>query len=889
MLWCCAMRVNLIATYRIQLRAGMGFRQVEKMLGYLKELGISHLYASPYLQAMPQSSHGYDIVDPTSVDIELGGAKAHAKMCQRLQELNLGQLIDIVPNHMAISQGENPWWWDVLENGSSSRYAAFFDVDWDVSDERWSNKVLLPVLGDQYGRVLENGQLQLSRSEGFFVLHYEKQLFPIDPSSIGDLLKKASITSNSDSLAFLAASFDRLPKPIPFSQQLVEERDRDKHVLQTMLARLCKQERELARSIDDEVSKLNSDPDLLDMLIDRQNYRLSFWKKANRDLGYRRFFDVKDLVGLRVEDPKVFSKLHALSIDWIKKGLVQGLRVDHPDGLLLPTEYFHTLRKVCPDSWIVAEKVLEPTEVLPNNWPIDGTTGYDFLNLVGALFIDPQGKDPLTAFYKEITEEEINYEKVILDSKRLILTQILESELDRLTTLLVHICERHRRYRDYTRRDLREALCEVSVSFPVYRSYVSVQEESVRKEDEQAINQAIDQAMQTRSDLEPELFLFIKDILLLKVRGDLETELTLRFQQLSDSCMAKGVEDTAFYRFNRLIALNEVGSNPDSFGISLEKFYERCNYAKQHWPKSLLATTTHDTKRSDDVRARLYLLSEIPDVWKTAASRWFSNNKKYHTGDFPDKNTEYFFYQTLVGAWPIDKKRVLAYMEKAVREAKTYTSWTTQNEKYEQALFQFIESVLSDKVFIKDLERFVKNLILPGRINSLTQTLIKHTSPGVGDVYQGSEVWDLTLVDPDNRRRVNFSKLEQLLHEVKNSTPEQILERMDEGLPKLWVIYHSLAVRSQKLDSFGPQGAFLPIVAQGKKRDHAVAYMRGENVIVIAPRHVLGLGGDWTDTHISLPDGVWSNVLAQEEQVGGTLHLQECLKRFPVALLVKKE
>jgi (1->4)-alpha-D-glucan 1-alpha-D-glucosylmutase len=871
------MQVKFVATYRIQLRSGIGFEQVVKTLAYLKELGISHLYFSPYFQAMPGSAHGYDVVDPTSVDSELGGEKSHAALCQKLQELQLGHVIDIVPNHMAISKGENPWWWDVLENGSSSRYATFFDVDWDFSGDRWPNKVLLPVLGDQYGRVLANKQLTLSHFEGLFILHYENQLFPIDPSSLGELLNRASLASDSEVLAFLAESCDRLPKPEPTNTKLTTVRDRDRRVILDMLTHLCQTDPKVRKAIDDEVAICNEDLELLHSLIERQNYRLSFWKTANRDLGYRRFFDIKDLAGIRVEDPEVFSVLHALPLAWIKKGWVQGLRIDHPDGLRYPTEYFQKLRGVCPDTWIVAEKILTPPEELLRDWPINGTTGYDFIQLVGALFVDPSGKDALTALYQEITKEDKSFQNVVLECKNVVLTQILESELDRLTTLFIHICEKHRLYRDYTRRDLREAFVAVATCFPVYRSYVSP---IAPTKNDPSIEFAVHKAMEARPDLDSQLFELLKSILTLQERGQLEVELAMRFQQLTVSVMAKGCEDTAFYRYNRFVALNEVGGNPDSFGITLEAFYEQCRSREQQWPLSLLTTTTHDTKRSGDVRARLSLLSEIPGKWAASCLKWFSHNSKYHIGEYPDSNMEYLFYQTLLGAWPISKERMHAYMEKAIREAKAFTSWTAPNDEYEQAVFHFINEVMQDEEFLKNFEGFVRDLILPGRINSLTQQLMKFMVPGVPDIYQGSEIWDLTLVDPDNRQAVDFERLYQLLKQMKNLTPQQIMDEMDLGLPKLWVVYNCLAVQKE--------GAFRPLYAIGKKKEHVVAFARGENAIAIAPRLIMGLDGGWEDTSITLPEGVWNNVLAQVK-LSGNIMLKDLLALFPVALLVKEE
>jgi (1->4)-alpha-D-glucan 1-alpha-D-glucosylmutase len=878
-----------VATYRLQLRPEFGFKQAADVVGYLSDLGVSHLYASPYLQAAAGSTHGYDIVDPSRVNEQLGGGDAHARLCKTLQDAGLGQVIDVVPNHMAIIGRQNPWWWDVLENGPSSRYAIYFDVDWETSEERWPNKVLLPVLGDHYGRILEDKQLQLSHREGIFALHYQDHIFPVDPSSLTELLGRAAESCGSELLAFLAESHARLPRPTVTARQAVERRHRDKAVLLNLLAGLCREEPECNAAINAEVARLNRDPDALDSLIDQQNYRLAYWRTASRDLGYRRFFDINDLAGLRVEDSEVFRATHALPIAWVRDGSVQGLRIDHPDGLRDPTEYFHRLRQTCPDTWIIAEKILMPGENLPSDWPIAGTTGYDFLNLSGGLFIDPEGERPMTRIYEDFTGEKTDFGALVRTCKRLVLTDLLGSELNRLTSLFVNICERHRRYRDYTSHELRESLREAAVCFPVYRSYVSASGNRVSSEDESNISKAIEDAMAERTDLDPELFRFLKNILLLRITGSLEGELAMRFQQLTAAAMAKGVEDTAFYRFHRLAALNEVGGDPGRFGIAPSKFHQVCAVAQTERPLTMLASTTHDTKRSEDVRARLALLSEIPDRWAGAVRRWAGHNERHRRGDLPDRNAEYLFYQTLVGAWPIDLERATAYMEKAVREAKMHTSWTNQNEPYERTLRDFVKAVMEDEQFRADLEAFAADLVFPGRINSLAQTLIKLTAPGIPDIYQGAELWDLSLVDPDNRRPVDFALRRNLLDESAQLSPEDIMERMDDGLPKLWVIRQTLHLRRRRLELFGPDGLYRPLFAHGPMADHVVAFVRGDGAITVIPRLIMRLNGDWGHTVLELPAGRWHNVLTGDELPGGAVPLEEMLTRFPVALLVKKE
>ncbi|MDT8379352.1 MAG: malto-oligosyltrehalose synthase [Desulfotignum sp.] len=836
------MKSEPVATYRLQMHPGFGFDQATEIVPYLHDLGVSHLYTSPYLQAAAGSTHGYDIVDHTRVNGELGGTHAHARMCETIRAAGLGHMIDVVPNHMAIAGRKNSWWWDMLENGPSSRFASCFDVDWHNDANRWPGKILLPVLGDHYGRILERKELRLSYENGEFTLRYHDHVFPVTPQSVAKLLFKAGEKGGS--------------------------KDAD---------------------IETKVTRLNHDPDALDAFIDQQHYRLAFWRMANTDLGYRRFFDISDLAGIRIEDKKVFQAVHALPMAWVQKGWVQGLRIDHPDGLWDPAQYFYRLQNVCPDAWIVVEKILEPGEHLSSDWPVAGTTGYDYMNLAGGLMINAENEGALTQCYADFAGIQTHFATQVHECKRRVLTTLFVSEIDRLTGLFEDVCERHRRHRDYSRHQLQKALCETAVHFPVYRSYVSAAMNKVSQKDEQYVEAAIEAAAMVLTDLDPELFLFLKDLLLLQTSGALEAELAMRFQQLTGPAMAKGVEDTAFYRYHRLICLNEVGGDPGRFGVSLRQFHDACARAQEEYPQGMLASTTHDTKRSEDVRARIALLSEIPGDWTEAVCRWAENNARHRTGQLPDPNTEYLLYQTLVGAWPIDLKRICAYMEKAVKEAKLNTSWTAPNPVYERGLTDFISAVLADRTFCTDLENFVANLIGPGRINSLAQTLIKLTAPGVPDIYQGTELWDLSLVDPDNRRPVDFDLRRRLLSQLPQLCPEEILAGMDKGLPKLWVIRQALHLRGTHPKLFGPRADYCPLYAAGRKADHLVAFSREQTVITLVPRLVMGLNNDWDDTIVELPQGKWHNVLTGDTSDGGPVRLQEMLRRFPVGLLMKRK
>jgi (1->4)-alpha-D-glucan 1-alpha-D-glucosylmutase len=877
-----------VATYRLQLHAEFGFDAAAAVADYLHELGVSHVYSSPYLQAAPGSKHGYDVVDHHHVNEELGGAEAHDRFCKRLGQCHLGQVLDIVPNHMAISGRRNRLWWDVLENGPSSRYAPFFDIDWNAADEKFRNKLLVPVLGDHYGRVLAKGELKLSRNGGDFTIKYAEHEYPVAPRSLPSILHQVADETGSDYLAFLAGSLTRLPAAADTHPSSKSERHRDKAVIGNLLDRLFSETPFIGEAVDAVCAQLSKNPDRLDHFLEMQNFRLAFWQTAQQELPYRRFFDVNTLVALRVEDPQVFAETHALLLRWLQEGVLDGLRIDHPDGLRDPKQYFERLRGEAKDVWIVAEKILEPGEELRREWPVDGTTGYDFLNQVSGLFIDSRNEGHFNQIYSGFTGESTDYAAVCRDKKHRVLRDLLGSDVNRLTNLLTDICESHREQRDYTRHDVRRAIREVVACFPVYRAYVVPERNEITAEDEHYINEAIEASKINRPEIDPDLFNFIRELLFLRVRGALESEFVMRFQQFCSPAMAKGVEDTVFYCYNRLVSLNEVGGDPGKFGLSPEEFHRTCEDRQRTHPRAMLASSTHDTKRSEDVRARLNLLSEMPGLWHAAINRWASSNEKYKTSRCPDRNTEYLLYQTMVGAWPIGADRLLPYMEKATREAKQKTSWLSPNPQFEKATHDFIEAICADRDFINDLEKFVQPLIEAGRINSLAQTLLKFTAPGIPDTYQGEELWDFSLVDPDNRRPVDYPLRRRLLADLRHVSPAEAWDRMEEGFPKLWLTYHALRVRRELRATFGEEGSYRVLVATGRRAQHLVAYMRGEQVAVLVPRLVWTLKGDWDATTVQIPRGNWKNALTGETAGGGELNLADAFRSFPVALLVKQ-
>jgi (1->4)-alpha-D-glucan 1-alpha-D-glucosylmutase len=882
-------KAEIQATYRLQLEPGFGFDQAAALAGYLAALGVSHVYCSPYLQAAPGSTHGYDVVDPHRVNEELGGDAAHARFCEALRAHGLGQILDIVPNHMAIGTEKNRWWWDVLENGPSSRYAAYFDVDWDPPDERFRDVILLPVLGDQYGKVLEGAEIRLERRGEHFVIRYRDRSFPVAPRSLDVILGQAAQSAGSKLLAFLADAFAGLPGRTATDRDSVERRHRDKEVLRGLLARLLGEDPSAAKAVDAIVAEINADPSRLHALLESQSYRLAFWRMAGRDLGYRRFFDINTLIGLRVEDAGVFADTHARILCWLAGGMLDGVRIDHPDGLRDPEQYLRRLRTAAPEAWIVVEKILEPGESLPESWPDDGTTGYDFMNLSGGLFVDAGGEQALTDLHAEITGEAAEYPALVRETKLLVLRELLGSDVGRLAALLIQACERHLRHRDYTRAEAEEVLREVIACFPVYRTYVRAHAEAVSATEARTIGAAVARAKENRLDLAADLFDFLRDVLVLRIRGPFESELVMRFQQTTGPAMAKGVEDTAFYRFHRLACLNEVGGDPGRFSVAPEDFHRWCAQVQLRRPRTMLATSTHDTKRSEDVRSRLALLSEIPGPWADAVRRWSQRSRRHRRGDAPGRSDEYLLYQTLVGAWPITVERAVAYMEKAAREAKVHTSWTRPDGDYEAALRVFVEGVLGDAELLSDVDRFVAQLVEPGRVTSLAQTLLKLTAPGVPDLYRGTELWDLSLVDPDNRRPVDWEVRRRLLADLEAATPETVWHRIDEGLPKLWVIHKALRLRRRGPAAFGREGSYEPLRARGSRAHHAVAFVRGGAVVTVVPRLVIGLAGDWSDTTLPLPQGAWRNELSGDRVGGGNVLLGELLARFPVALLSREE
>ncbi len=877
-------------TYRIQLCPEFDFHDVTRIASYLAGLGISHVYLSPVLQAAAGSSHGYDVVDPGKVNRELGGEEGFKKMIEVLEAEGLGVVIDIVPNHMAISGPENCWWQDVLENGPSSAYAAFFDVEWEGPEAYLKNRIMLPVLENQYGKVLEAGLIHVRREGARLFVVYRDHLFPVAPRSMKYLLLKAGWRCASEKLQYFGEALGNLPLPTATDLENTRRRHRNKEVIFQFLQRHLAEHPREASVLDDCIDELNGDISGLDGFLEKQNYRLSWWRKSREDLGYRRFFDINSLVALRVEDEVVFAETHRLPLQWVASKNVQGLRIDHIDGLKDPLEYLQRLRRAAPEAWVVVEKILAPGEGLRDGWPVHGTTGYDFLNVVNGLFVKHGAEGAMTRLYEEFTGLRESCDEMAFEKKIQVADDLFGSDFHRLTHLAMKICENRPRFRDSSRNDVMKIIRTLGASFDVYRTYFTPWSESEEHEqDRVVIGEAVAETRERLPDMDPELVNLFGNLFFEEAKLPEEIEFVARFQQLTGPLAAKGLEDTLFYCYNRFISLNEVGGDPSIFSINTGKAHSFMEMRAMKSPMSMNTLATHDTKRSGDVRARLALLSEMPGTWADAVARWSRMNEARKTGGMPDANMEYFLYQTMAGAWPLSLDRLRQVLLKAAREAKVHTSWTEVNEAYEKALMDFLEAILKDRAFMKDFASFVDSLVIPGRKSSLAQTLILLSAPGIPDIYQGTETWDLSLVDPDNRRFVDFRAREVLLEKVKKASAAEALEHWDEGMPKLWTISKMLAFRKAFPHLFSPDAGYSPLKTRGAKKDDLFAFHRAEGLSVVVPLSFLSGGNGMDETEVFLPEGDWKHILCDGGTSGGWTAASELFSSFPVAALVRDE
>jgi (1->4)-alpha-D-glucan 1-alpha-D-glucosylmutase len=999
-----ARRIQPEAVYRLQLRREFPFTSAQAITSYLSELGITHVYASPYLKARAGSPHGYDIVDPRQIHPDLGSESDRANWVQTLRQHGMGHILDVVPNHMGIGN-DNEWWQDVLENGPASPYSTFFDIDWfSPTRSELRGKVLLPVLGAPYGEVLESRQLILEYQAGSFSFRYFDHRFPAAPRSyaliLGHRLEDLEKKIGSDSPAWLEwqsilTAIRHLPDRLETDPSRIAEGLREKEIIKRRLATLTENEAPVRDHLDSLVAELNGvagDPrsfDRLDQLLEEQAYRLSFWRVASDEINYRRFFDVNELAAISNERDEVFQATHALVLQWLADGSIDGLRIDHVDGLYDPRQYLdrlqqHYLLSVArrlrevepafrdldwaslegplrerfsdllrdsrsrgewPPLYVVVEKILGHEERLPTDWAVYGTTGYDFLAHVNAFFVAPN-RDSFTRLYHEILNDDPRFPEVAYASKRLILQSLMSSELQMLAHQLDCLAQKHRWSRDFTRNTLRQVLREVIANFPVYRTYIG--DEGVRETDRQAILRAIRAARQRNPAISSALFEFVQRILLQEPIHPTATDpgffaeqrrFVGKFQQLTSPVVAKGVEDTAFYRFHRLISLNEVGSDPDRFGLTAIELHRFFAERQRSWPWALSTLATHDTKRGEDVRARLNVLSEIPDEWSQTVRRWREWNRPHRLAldeiEVPDPNEEYFLYQTLVGTWPIEDfdparpertpseaaealqasflPRILDYMSKALNEAKVYSSWIRPDPEHDAALRHFITRILDaakNPEFLADIRNFARRISHWGCFHSLAQTVLKLTAPGVADIYQGAELWDLSLVDPDNRRLVDYELRQSYLRRIQDRFEHDpvplcrdLLAHKEDGRIKLFTVWRCLRARRSAPGLFS-QGEYEPLELSGNYSSHALAFARrhvGKEALVVVPRWLLSfvepdrlpLGERWGDTRVVLPESwgcrTYINVFTgRVESLHVEARLSQLFADFPVAVCLSR-
>ncbi len=986
-----------VTTYRLQFHAGFRFEDARRLVPYLSALGISHCYASPILKARAGSTHGYDITDHNQLNPEIGSEEDFHALVRELRAHGMGLILDVVPNHMAVGRGDNPWWQDVLENGRTSEYADFFDIDWQPFKPQLSDKVLIPILGDFYGEELEQGRIQLECEDGRFIVSYYEMKLPVDPQTwamifetLGDFRTqpqpRAPTAEDRSELENVLWSLRALPPHNAPDPEPAQRRRREIPPLKQRFRELLERSTEVRALVQEAVRLCNGRPgephsfDALHRLLEAQPYRLALWRVSAQEINYRRFFDINDLVGLRMENPRVFAATHKLIRRLLADGSIDGLRLDHPDGLLNPVQYFTRLQMLyaasqClgPDPqgelaengielpvqevfgqrgwtsqqallYLVAEKILEPGERLPTDWPADGTVGYDFLRLANGVFIDQRNARAFSNFYRRFIDKTLDIRLLIYECKKLIMETALSSEVTVLSHLLEEIANTERRARDFTRPALTHAIREAIACFPVYRTYID-ERSHLSARDRDHIAAAIALAKLRNPGTSAALFDWLRDILLLKSEGSSSPEVhrlrlgfALKFQQLTGPVMAKGMEDTVCYVYNRFVSVNEVGCTPAEFGISVDDFHAGNLERGRQWPFSMLTSSTHDTKRSEDVRARLNVLSEMPKSWAAQVMRWRRLNRshKHILADgrsVPDFNEEYFLYQTLVGTWPLQfeteqarlefVRRIQQYMTKAVHEAKVNLSWVNQDPEYVSALEGFVAQALgaegSPTRFTREVERFLPPVVYFGIINSLAQLLLKLTCPGVPDIYQGNELFAFRLVDPDNRAPVDFEHRRQLLSDlqlaadnpaggdgnaatgVRTALCRDMLEHWRDGRLKLWTTLRTLCFRRKHAARF-QFGSYVPLQGTGEKQEHLLAFAReheGNAAVVAVPRLACTLmkgqiapplGEAWGETELLLPPGCthFEDVFTGKRLVsanGRTLLCREVFAHFPVALL----
>ena len=922
-----------IATYRFQFHAGFTFEQARQVAAYLKDLGITDIYSSPVLRARKGSTHGYDVVDASMVNPELGGEEQFVELQKELQRLELGFILDIVPNHMAASP-ENGWWISVLENGPHSRFFHYFDIDWSpvATQGKVVNKVVLPILGKPYGEAVESKEIQLGYDEQGLHFRYFDRRLPLSPESylrvIGECVEALPNRG-------VAMELREIVKPSGTTD--LQPNFLNSRFLKETLRRLYDQEETFRIALDETIARINGKEgvadsfNLLDELLDAQWYRLAYWRIASEKINYRRFFDVADLVGIRVENPEVFEARHRRIFQFVSDGHATGLRIDHIDGLHDPVGHLRKLQMRLasgePTSltdaqagqtdkhfYVLVEKILAHDETLPHEFACSGTTGYDFLDTLNAVFIEPDGLRQLDRFYRELTGSEESFGDMTYARKKQVIQELFAGEMRALGKRLGELSMHDRNARDFAPSELLAALTEITASMNVYRTYI--RDLHPLPWDADFIRRAVAEARaRAGTSLDDRLFTFLERVLLVNppsyIAGERERwqAFVMRWQQFTGRVMAKGVEDTAFYNYNRLVSMNEVGGEPGRTDFDpVEDFHKRNERVIREWPDTMNATSTHDTKRSEDVRARISVISEIPDIWEREVGRWRVANAHLRNGDVPDANEELLIYQTLLGMWPVEEEdvpqvpeRLQHYLEKAAREAKTHTSWIAPDADYEKAYLEFATRIIENEEFFRSFIRLQRRVAYHGFLNALSQVVLKIGAPGLPDFYQGTEMWDLSLVDPDNRRPVDFDRRRATLRKLKTSAERgaldlaTMLRRAFDGRAKMYVTWRGLELRKRRIEVF-QRGAYSRLTSDSP---NVIAFARGEDVIVAAPRLTTKLvkagtqpiGTDvWKDTVLNgIPVGSWRNIFTGETLAtdGGPVRLSEVFATFPVAMLEK--
>jgi len=841
-----------IATYRVQLSANFDFDAAAAIVPYLKALGITHLYASPFMKARKGSTHGYDVVDHTRINPELGGDAGFDRLSQALKQHDLGLILDFVPNHVGVHFADNPWWLDVLEWGPASAHAVSFDIDWDLLPYRARGGVLLPIIGSSYGQALEKGEIELryDGDEGSFSAWYFEHRLPIAPERYSEILRTVVREAGAEH----DAAGQRILELASRYRGLRHPNRSEAPGFKAELKAIAGSADIIARGIEAYRAGTDRPAQILALhhLLERQHYKLGHWRLASSDINYRRFFDINTLAGLRVEDSGTFDAIHRLVKRLIAEGRLQGLRLDHIDGLRDPVQYFQRLRRLIRDAqgedakpfYTVVEKILGEHEKLPPFTGVHGTTGYEWLNAITQVLVDGKGLEPLGEVWRQISNMPPRLAPVLKDAKRRVLETLLTSEFTVLTRLLARIAGGHYSTRDYSADSLRQALELYVLHFPVYRTYVT--SAGPTGHDRTLIAQTIEKARADWFAADEGIFEFLRDALTMDLikpgrpahSAPRVRRFALKVQQFTGPLMAKSLEDTAFYRYHRLLALNEVGGDPSARALSVDAFHEAMKIRAKEWPHGMTATATHDTKRGEDARARLMALAELPGEWASAVARWKILNAPYLVieGEMraPSATFEYMLYQALLGAWPSGERddsfveRMQAYALKAAREGKQETSWLNPHPAYEAGLRTFLTRILDRSVapeFLGSLEILAQRVSLLGALNSLSQITLKATIPGVPDFYQGTEFWDLSLVDPDNRRPVDFKARASVLASMDTPDSENLVQNWSNGHLKLAWTRHLLKLRAELAEMFA-HGDYEPLQVSGPHRDHIIAFAR---------------------------------------------------------------